>query len=214
MRNKLAAVALALALAGCAGALNAQTLAQLTPAGISSEGEGCVFMLAGDDAFRTGFSARFNLTRIADLGLQLGLDRACEQSLFGGGADVKLVLLQSRKNLPLSVALDGSVGYLGKHDLNQTIFGFGILASGVIETSPGRAIEPYASFVLLGKMTDGGLASDGEGGSDCPLRADDHETQALGRVGARIPFTADTQLLIEMRISDVVLVGGAINLVF
>jgi hypothetical protein len=216
MTKKMLAMALAFVLAGGATqGLHAQTLAQLTPASVSSEGEGCVFMLAGENAFLTGFSARFNLTGISDLGVQCGLDRICQQSLFGAGVDVKVVMLQSREHLPINLALDGSFGGLEKTDLNQLDLGFAILASGVIETSPERVIEPYLSFVVLGKITNkDGFTGHAAGGCDCPLNEHHHEAQALVRAGVRFPLTKDTQLLVETRISDRILVGGAINVIF
>ena len=214
MRKKTVALTLALILS-LAGALDAQTFAQVTTAGVSSEGEGCLFMLAGADAFRTGFSARFNLTSVSDFGIQLGLDRICKQSLFGGGADVKLVLLQSRKSFPVNLALDGSFGALDKRDLSQFLFGFGILASGVIKTFPERVIEPYLSFVVLAKITNkDGIRGGGSGGCDCPLNDHHHQTNVLVRAGVRFPISKDTQLLVETRISDRILFGGAFNVIF
>lgn len=215
MRKNLIVITLTFLLCSFAGALHAQTLAQLTTAAVSGEGEGCVFMLSGEDAFRTGFAARFNLTPISDLGIQVGLDRICLQSLLGGGADVKLVLLQSRKNLPLNLALDGSFGVLDKRHLNQFLFGFGILASGVIEASPGRVVEPYLSFVVLGKITNkDGIGTGGSGGCDCPLNDHHYETDTLVRAGVRLPVSKETQLLIETRISDRILFGAAFNVIF
>jgi hypothetical protein len=215
MRKKALALTLMFILTCLAGALQAQTLAQLTTAAVASEGEGCLFMLAGQDAFRTGVAARFNLTSITDLGIQLGLDRICEQSLWGGGADVKVVLLQSRKKFPVNLALDGSFGALDKRHLNQFLFGFGILASGVIEASPDRVIEPYLSFVVLGKITDkDGMNGGGSGGCDCLLNDHHNQTDTLVRAGVRLPVSKETQLLIETRISDRILFGAAFNVIF
>ncbi len=215
MRKKRVVVALAFILAGLAGALHAQTFAQLTTAAVSSEGEGSLFMLAGADAFRTGVTARFNLTSASDMGIQVGLDRICHQSLFGAGGDVKLVFLQSRESLPINLAVDGSVGFLDKRDLNQLLLGFGILASGVIDTSPERAIQPYVSFVVLGQITNKDhVAGGGEGGDDCPLNDHHHQTDTLVRAGVWLPVSKDTQLIIETRISDAILFGAAFNVIF
>jgi hypothetical protein len=192
----------------------AQTFGQFTAAGAAADGEGSVFMLAGNNAFRTGLSARFNLSSVSDFGIQLGVDRACEESFFGGGIDLKVVLLESRADLPVSLALDASFGSLTSDAVGRFLFGFGILASGRIETRPARAIEPYLSFIVEVEQIDERRRNAETRECLCPGNDDSTETATLVRAGVKIPMSHDTQLLIEAGINRRTLFGAAFNVVF
>jgi hypothetical protein len=167
-------------------------------------------MLAGNDAFRTGVSVRFNISRRTDFGLQLGLDRACKESLLGGGIDFKLVIIEDTKKFPLNLALNASFGGLDSEDLRRFLFGFGILASGVIEPPSMRAIEPYLSFIVDVERSDGASFS-----NDCLCPHDDKtETDALIRAGVRVSISDETQVMFETGLNGTALFGAAFNIIF
>jgi hypothetical protein len=197
------------------GSLSAQTFGQFGGAGAATDGEGSVFMLAGNNAFRTGASARFNLSTVSDFGIQLGVDRLCESSFYGGGVDFKVVLLQSRRELPVSLALDASFSGLHASAAGRFIFGFGILASGRVETPSGRLIEPYLSFIVDLEHINDKDASRETAACLCTGGTNDQtNTRSIGRAGVKIPVSAETQILIEANFGDKTLAGAAFNLVF
>jgi hypothetical protein len=217
MRRPEIIAALWLVILSSATASRGQTLGQLTSAGPASDGEGAVFMLGGNNAFRTGVAARFNISAAADFGIQLGLDRVCEQSFWGGGADLKLVLLESRQNLPLNLALDASFGKLDAREVKQYLFGFGVLSSGVIETSEWRTMEPYVSLVVLVRQIDRGTVARYDPIEGClclPTNGDDTDVRALVRAGLRLSLTKETQLLFETELGKHSLFGAGVNVVF
>jgi hypothetical protein len=193
-----------------ASSLNAQTFGQFTTAGTAAEGEGAVFMLAGNDVFRTGASARFNISRFSDFGVQLGLDRVCEESSFGGGVDCKLILLEDTEKLPLNLALDASFGGLDSDSARRFLFGFGVLASGVITPVSVNTVEPYVSFIVDVEHRDRKSSS-----NSC-LCAQDSETDTdtLVRAGVRLTITEETQVMIEVGLNGTALFGAAFNVIF
>jgi hypothetical protein len=207
-------VLLILLLSSMHGGLMAQTLGQFGGAGAAPDGEGTVFMLAGNDAFRTGLGARFNISKMSDFGFQLGVDRTCEESFFGGGIDLKVVLLESRAELPINLALDASLGSLTSDAVGRFLFGLGILASGRIETHSMRVIEPYFSFIVLIEQID--EKNDDAAATECLCSANDDTTESdtIFRAGVKIPMSNDAQLLIEAGIDGRTLVGAAFNIVF
>lgn len=196
------------------GSLTAQTLAQLGGAGASPEGEGNVFMLAGNEAFRTGLSARFNISRMSDFGLQVGIDRACDENFFGGGIDFKLVLLESRAELPIGLALDASLGSLSSKAVRRFLFGFGILASGVIKTDSRRSIEPYLSFIVDVEQLDWKHKNEAAPACLCPGNDEETVTDTLVRAGVKMPVSNDAQIIIEAGLNGRTLIGAAFNIVF
>jgi len=217
MRRLCTFQALFVVVLSLAGASGAQTLGMLTGAGASADGEGAAFMLAGNDAFRAGVAARFNLARVADVGIQLGLDRRCEESFWGGGVDFKLVLLEHDAHQPVNLALDGSFGKLDSKEVKQYLVGFGLLASGIIETSEWRTMEPYLSFIVFVRQIDRGALRREDPASDClciPQSNDDTDTRAVGRAGLRLSLTKETQLLFEAELGKHSLFGAGVNIVF
>ena len=194
--------------------LPAQTLGQFASASAAGDGEGSVFMLAGNDAFRTGVSTRFNISRVSDFGLQLGLDRSCGESFFGGGIDFKIVILEGAARLPVNLALDASFGNLTSNAAGRFRFGFGILASVRIATGAGRAIEPYGSLIAdieQINMKHGGAVLES---CLCPGSNDGTDARALVRAGIRIPVSKGSQLLIEADFDRPTLFGAAFNIIF
>ncbi len=205
----------------CAAALLAaspcrgQALAQMATAAPSALGEGALYMLAGNDAFRTGAAARFNITRLSDLGVQLGYDRIDEEGGIGGGLDFKIALLERRENLPFGLALDASGGWIRYDHRHRFEFGFGVLASGAIATSAGATIEPYLSFIVAVNRYESRASSTCDPpGALCPDAGDRTETNMRLRLGARFPVSRDAQIHIEASIEDRSLFGAGFNIVF
>jgi len=194
--------------------LTAQTLGQFTGASAAADGEGSVFMLAGNDAFRTGALARFNISRVSDFGLQLGLDRSCGESFFGGGIDFKIVILEGSARLPVNLALDASFGSLTSGAARRFRFGFGILASIRIAAGAGRAIEPYCSLVSGIEQIDMKRGSAAVADCLCPGSNDETDARALVRAGVKIPISKEAQLLIEADLDRSSLFGAGFNIIF
>jgi hypothetical protein len=206
-RRSIVAAVVLLSIASVAGA---QTFGQFTTARPSAEGEGSLFMVAGNDAFRTGATGRFNLSDAADFGLELGLDRVCDESFLGGGVDFKLVLLRDTPELPLSLALDASFGALFSDAVGRYPFDFGILASGVIAPSSFWEIEPYASFVVQVERRDKRSSS---ASCLCP-HGSETDTDTFVRAGVRFGVTDETQVIFEADLGETSLFGAAFNVIF
>ena len=194
--------------------LSAQTLGQFAGASAAADGEGSVFMLAGNEAFRTGMGARFNISRVSDFGLQLGLDRSCGESFFGGGIDFKIVILESTARLPVNLALDASFGSLTSGAARRFRFGFGILASGRIASRARGAIEPYCSLVANIEQVDMKSGSASLADCLCPGSSDETDARALARFGVKIPVSKEAQLLIEADLDRPFLFGAGFNIIF
>lgn len=194
----------------------AQVFGQLAGCGPAAEGEGALFMLAGNGAFRTGASGRFNVSGMSDFGIQLGIDRVAGESFFGGGVDFRLVVLKSRAELPLSLALDASLGGLDSGDVRRFLFGFGICAGGMVKTASWRTIEPYCSFIVGLEQIDGRSPESADPGEcyTCSRESGENETYTEFRAGVEIPLTHDTQVLFEMGLEDEARFGAAFNVVF
>ena len=215
MNVKKTVPALLIFLLAAHGSLSAQTFGQFGGAGAAPDGEGCVFMLAGNDAFRTGLSTRFNISTASDIGIQLGVDRVCEESFYGGGVDFKVVLLESRAQFPVNLALDASFSGLNSSAQGRFIFGFGILASGHIEMPSARVIEPYLSFVVdIERINDKNAARAVPACLCSDNGTDETHTCSLVRAGVKVPVSSQAQIIIEANLGDKTLVGAAFNLVF
>lgn len=209
-------IILSLLTAVCAASTGAraQTLGQFGGASASADGEGCVFMLAGNDAFRAGAGARFNIARVSDFGLQFGIDRSCEETFYGGGVDLKIVILDRTPHLPMSVALDASAGGLTNDAAGRFIFDFGILVSGLVPVGGGRSIEPYGSLLARVEELDMKSGSEELAACICPDAKDGTDAGALARLGLKIPVSGDSQILIEADFHRTTLFGAAFNIVF
>jgi hypothetical protein len=194
--------------------LPAQTLGQFAGASVAADGEGSVFLLAGNEAFRTGVSTRFNISRVSDFGLQLGLDRSCSESFFGGGIDFKVVVLESTARLPLNLALDASFGSLNSGAAGRFCFGFGILASGRIASGAGRVIEPYCSLIADIEQIDAKHGNTTVPQCLCPGSNSETDADALVRLGVKIPVSNEAQLLIEANFDRPFLFGAGFNIIF
>jgi hypothetical protein len=214
MRTSKIISSLLIALAAAAGGAHAQTFAQFGGASASADGEGAVFMLAGNDAFRAGALARFNISRVSDFGLQIGIDRSCEETFYGGGVDLKIVVLERTPRLPIDVALDASVGDLMNDSAGRFIFDFGILVSGAVPAGKERSIEPYGSLIVRVQEMDQKSGEEALADCLCPDAKDGTDAGAFARVGVKIPVSRDSQILIEADFERTILFGAAFNIIF
>ena len=190
-----------------------QTLGQLTTAAVASEGEGGIFLLAGNDAFRTGVMARFELGRESDLGMQLGFDKETGSNSFGGGLDFKFHLPVGIEEASIDFAIDASLGLLESDDFRRLFFGIGLMISGVVRSSDNIALEPYTSLTILTTHRDWKIDPPPHAEHDFGDR-DDTDTDAVFRGGVKVPLSDDYQLLVEVNINGKTTVGAALNVIF
>lgn len=173
-------------------------------------------MLAGNDAFRAGAGGRFRLARVADLGVQLGLDRFCGESFFGGGLDVKLAILERSDRLPIGIALDAAGGWLESDDHARYSLDFGVLVSGAIGRTQAGPLEPYVTLAIDVERLDDRETKAPASADDCPCSWTDHRDDAsfFVRAGVRVPVSRDGSLFVEASLDGRDLVGAGFNLVF
>lgn len=195
---------------------SAQVFGTFTTAAISGEGEGGAFVLVGEDAFRTGAYARFELTERTDLGIQLGFDRNSGENSLGGGADFKLYLINAESKIPLDIALDAALGHLRSDGYSRNLFGISLIVSGVLQASTSLSFEPYGSLTLRSTYFSRKVNVEYAGPENWPKSDDDWSsiTDTIGRCGVKIYFSNEYQLLAELEINDGVVFGAAVNVVF
>jgi len=205
---------------------NSQTLAQFTTSRISSEGEGGIFVLGGNNSFRTGFALRFLINRISDLGFQMGIESFNQNKLFGGGMDVKLLLVKAADNFPFDISIDVSGGYLKNSEISKTTFSGALMMSTEVPDKLAIPFEPYISIgtylnlirttrtkYFLQKNAFYTESSDCIGCSYSTSR-EYKTTGATFRAGVMFHVTHDTQFIIEANINGATFIGGGINLIF
>jgi len=192
---------------------SAQTLGQLTTAAVASEGEGGIFLFAGNDAFRTGMMVRFELGKESDLGMQFGFDRVTGRNSLGGGLDFKFHLPVGIEEVAIDFALDGSLGLLESDDFRRLFIGIGLMASGVVRSSDDVALEPYTSLTILTTHRDWKVDPPPHAMRDFDER-DDTDTDAVFRGGVKFPLSNEHQLLVEVNINGKTTIGAAFNVIF
>lgn len=206
-------------------AARGQTLAQLTTAAISEEGEGGLFVLAGNDAYRTGLATRFELTGTSDIGFQLGVERYHRRNFYGGGADIKLQLFEHTESFPFDLSVLGSGGYLKSDYLSKAVFSVSLIMSTKISSALAIPFEPYISINAylaryqrksIIRLAEGELAITESDCFGCPNSTSFKtiENGAALRGGVRFFLSKDLQGFIEGNLDGAALIGGGINLVF
>lgn len=109
----------------------------------------------GDNVVRLGGFGRFNLTPIADLGLEAMFqnvdteDSSDDTSFYGAGADGKYLLLERDGSTPIDLAAQVGVGFLMRDDYLNIHAPIGAIASRDIILNDGRLIVPYGGVYLL-----------------------------------------------------------------
>lgn len=189
-----------------------QTLATMTTGAVSSDGEGGIFMLAGNDVTRFGINSRFALTLDLDMGIQLAFDRLDERSFYGGGIDVKYHIPVENSGLPIDIAIDAGLGDLESSEIRRLFLQMGCIISGVVESSDRRILEPYAGIYVMTTRRDwkDDCGVDGRGCWD----GTKSDTDAVLRTGMRVSITEDFQVLAELNVNGETLFGAGVNLIF
>jgi len=195
--------------------LGAQTMATMTTAAISAEGEGGLFMIAGSDVVRAGILSRFLLSTNVDMGLQLAFDRYEEKSFLGFGVDFKFHIPAVASSAPIDIALDAGAGMLESSDRRRIFLAPGILISGRVETSGRNRLEPYMGlYALFTKRTYKRLPCETEYGPSCQSWEEPFYAEAMLRTGMMIPLREDIQILVEINVNGEIMFGAGVNVIF
>ncbi len=195
--------------------LSAQTMVTMTTAAISTEGEGGLFMIAGNDVTRAGVLSRFLLSKNVDLGLQLAFDRYEEKSFLGFGVDFKFHIPSVTSSAPIDIAIDAGAGILESSDRRRIFLAPGIIVSGRVETSGGNRFEPYMGlYALFTRRTWKIQDCDAEYGWGCQAWEKSFYTEAMLRAGVMIPLQEDFQILVEMNVNGEIMFGAGLNVIF
>jgi hypothetical protein len=213
MRSALILMMVAILAAPCG--LGAQTMATMTTASISAEGEGGLFMMAGSEVFRAGILSRFLLSTDFDMGLQVVFDRYEEKGFIGLGFDLKFRIPVTTSTTPIDIALDAGAGVLEASDRRRIFLAPGVLVSGRAVTAGETILEPYLGlYALFTKRSwkDGRCETDS--GPSCQGWEDQFKGEAMLRAGMKIPLRKDFQLLVEMNVNSDVMFGAGVNIVF
>lgn len=194
----------------------AQAFGQFTPASISSEGEGGLFLLAGNDAFRTGAMTRFSINGRSDFGIHLGIEKCSEQTSKGLGGDLKILFYRRTDAFPIDVAGDASIIHLRSDEIRSLVIGGHLLMSSRFEGVLLVPFEPYLSVNLLFTDFSPREAKVYLPMSCCNPGEDQGKTRFdTGiRLGARFFLGRDIQAIMETDISRRTFIGGGINFIF
>lgn len=139
-----------------AGPASAQVFYQYPGAVVVSDTEpatGATFGF-GEDVLRLLGYARFNVTRVSDLGLEVLLDRydpsgAADGWRFGAAVDFRYAIVPARTQLPFDLSVDVGIGFqTGVHFTNIDIPA-GAVISRPLELRDGRVLVPYGGVYLV-----------------------------------------------------------------
>ncbi len=109
----------------------------------------------GDNVVRLGGFGRFNLSSVADLGLEVMFenvdteDTSDDTGFWGAGADGKYLLMEAGENTSLDVALQLGAGFFSREDYLLVHVPLGVMASHDFLMNDGRRIVPYGGVYLL-----------------------------------------------------------------
>ncbi|MCK4349341.1 MAG: hypothetical protein KAX13_00700 [Candidatus Krumholzibacteria bacterium] len=195
--------------------LGAQTMVTMTTAAVSAEGEGGLFMIAGNDVVRGGVLSRFLLSKTIDLGLQLAFDRYKEKSFLGFGVDFKFHIPAVTSTVPIDIAIDAGAGLLESSDRRRIFLAPGIIVSGRVETSKRNVLVPYMGlYALFTRRTWKIQNCDDEYGRGCQAWEKSFYAEAMLRAGVMIPLREDFQILVEMNVNGEIMFGAGVNVIF
>jgi len=109
----------------------------------------------GDNLIRLGGFGRFNLSSVADLGVEaiyesVDTDGSGEDTGFGGaGIDGKYALLLANENTPIDLSVQVGGGFLARSDYLQIHVPFGALASRDLVVGGDRTIVPFGGVYFV-----------------------------------------------------------------
>lgn len=109
----------------------------------------------GDNVVRLGGFGRFNLSSVADLGLEVMFenvdteDTSDDTGFWGAGGDGKYLLVTADESNKFDVAAEAGVGFLSRSDYLLIHAPLGVIASHDFVMNDGRRIVPYGGVYLL-----------------------------------------------------------------
>ena len=109
----------------------------------------------GDNTVRLGGFGRFNLSPVADLGLEAMYqnvdteDTSNDTSSGGAGMDGKYLLAEADGSMPLDIAVQAGAGFLAGSGFLDVHVPLGGLASHDFIMNDGRRITPYGGVYFL-----------------------------------------------------------------
>lgn len=111
----------------------------------------------GDDLFRILGYARFNISDVTDLGLELVLDHvdrgvgldSNDGWRFGVGADFKYSVVPRNTSLPFDLSVNAGLGFESGLDYTNIDVPIGGVVSRPIELNNGRVIAPYGGLYVV-----------------------------------------------------------------
>jgi hypothetical protein len=109
----------------------------------------------GDNVVRLGGFGRFNLSSVADLGIEAMYqnvdteDSSDDTGSGGAGIDGKYMLLEQDNQIPVDVAAQLGAGFLAGSGFLDVRVPLGVLASHDFYTSDGRRITPSGGVYFL-----------------------------------------------------------------
>ena len=142
----------------------------------------------GENTVRLGGFGRFNLSSVADLGLEVMYDNVDNDGVggddtgfFGAGLDGKYLLMSAGEGTSLDVAAQLGAGIMTREDYLLVHVPFGAIASHDFIMNDGRRITPYGGVYLLFDYVD----------IDLPEQAQGDESETDFEVELRIGASAE-----------------------
>ena len=117
----------------------------------------------GDNVIRLGGFGRFNISPVADLGLEaiyqsVDVSGSGNDIGYGGaGIDGKYLLMSANENMPLDISAQVGAGFLARSGYFNLHIPFGAMTSHDFTTSDGRRITPYGGVYFVFDYIDGGV---------------------------------------------------------
>lgn len=109
----------------------------------------------GDNVIRLGGFGRFNISPVADLGLEaiyqsVDVSGSGNDIGYGGaGIDGKYLLMSANENMPLDISAQVGAGFLARSGYFNLHIPFGAMTSHDFTTSDGRRITPYGGVYFV-----------------------------------------------------------------
>jgi hypothetical protein len=107
------------------------------------------YIAVGDNLFRTGGFARFNIVRDMDLGLEVVFDRIHSDWFAGAAGDVKYAIIPANVKLPFDWSLNAGLGFTTGSSITTITIPLGTLVSRPLQLSGGSVLTPYGGLYVL-----------------------------------------------------------------
>lgn len=107
----------------------------------------------GDDVVRLLGFGRFEISRVADLGLEFVLDNADYPGdnvwRVGGAFDIKYAIIPESTEMPFDLSLQGGLGLQSGGDVTNIRVPAGAMISRPLDIGNGRAVVPYGGVYVV-----------------------------------------------------------------